>query len=254
MRFRTKSSVAALAALLALAAPAAADDYVALGDSYSSGVGTGTYDLSSTCKRSTAAYPSLHARAYGHALTFRACTGATTVDVLDTQVSALTGATDLVTMTAGGNDAGFASVVTACNLEWNCYDDIDVARSFITNQLPGRLNTLYREIAARAPAARVRILGYPRIFKEQRCTFYSAISAAEQVAMNDVAELLRDVLRARATAWGFGFVDVTAPFTGHEVCTADAWLTGIVSPTSDSYHPNQAGHRSGYWPSLRASL
>lgn len=41
---------------------AAAVDYVALGDSYSSGVGAGSYDGSS-CKRSSRAYPALWAAA-----------------------------------------------------------------------------------------------------------------------------------------------------------------------------------------------
>jgi hypothetical protein len=35
----------------------AADKYVALGDSYSSGVGTREYALDSTCQRSVYAYP-----------------------------------------------------------------------------------------------------------------------------------------------------------------------------------------------------
>ena len=40
-------------------APAAlgADKYVALGDSFSSGVGTGSYTLSSSCRRGVYAYP-----------------------------------------------------------------------------------------------------------------------------------------------------------------------------------------------------
>ena len=50
---------AGLSAALAGRSAAAADNYVALGDSYSSGVGTGSYTLSSSCKRSTAAYPYL---------------------------------------------------------------------------------------------------------------------------------------------------------------------------------------------------
>ena len=58
--------VAATVASLTLAAPAqaaAAVHYVALGDSYSSGVGAGSYISSSgDCKRSTKAYPQLWAQ------------------------------------------------------------------------------------------------------------------------------------------------------------------------------------------------
>lgn len=60
---------------------AAATGYVALGDSYSSGVGAGSYDSSSgSCKRSTKAYPALWAAAHSpSSFSFTACSGARTV-------------------------------------------------------------------------------------------------------------------------------------------------------------------------------
>ena len=96
--------------LAALAAPglgAAAENYVALGDSYSSGVGTNSYTLSSSCKRSTYAYPALWSAAHpGTALSFVACSGATTTTVLNgtstlpPQINSLAAATTLATMVA----------------------------------------------------------------------------------------------------------------------------------------------------------
>ncbi len=82
--------IAVLAAMFAVAAPAmAADRYVALGDSYSSGVGTRSYTLNSGCQRGIYAYPYLLAQARANtALTFVACSGATT--------SALMSSADLV--------------------------------------------------------------------------------------------------------------------------------------------------------------
>ena len=60
----------------------AGESYVALGDSYSSGVGTRSYiDDGTSCQRSTLAYPSLLAAQRGYALNFRACSGATVADV-----------------------------------------------------------------------------------------------------------------------------------------------------------------------------
>src|SRR3954453_21255272 len=90
---------------------APADRYVALGDSYSSGTGTRTY-TDSTCQRSVYAYPSLvAANRPNTSLVFAACSGATTSDVLNNQVSSLTSTTKFVTITVGGNDAGFSSVI-----------------------------------------------------------------------------------------------------------------------------------------------
>ncbi|NUK97289.1 lipase, partial [Streptomyces lunaelactis] len=69
-RFAALASALLLAAGAALfgagQASAAADfGYVALGDSYSSGVGAGNYDSASgNCKRTTRAYPALWAAAH----------------------------------------------------------------------------------------------------------------------------------------------------------------------------------------------
>ena len=105
--------VVACAAPVVVAAPAhAANSYVALGDSYSSGTGAGSYVNDGTaCQRSVHAYPSLLASSQNLSLTFRACSGATVADVTNTQLSALGSATTHVTISVGGNDAGFADVL-----------------------------------------------------------------------------------------------------------------------------------------------
>src|SRR3954451_19017357 len=70
-------------------AHAAPPSYVALGDSYSSGVGTRTYLPDGTsCQRSVYAFPSLIAAAKGYTLNLRACSGAKVSDVTATQLSA----------------------------------------------------------------------------------------------------------------------------------------------------------------------
>ena len=116
---------------LAAPAQAAPPSYVALGDSYSSGVGTRSYlNDGSTCQRSVYAYPSLIAAAKGYALNFRACSGATVADVTNSQLSALSAANAYVTISVGGNDAGFASVLTTCaQPSWlsNCTGAVDGA-------------------------------------------------------------------------------------------------------------------------------
>jgi hypothetical protein len=73
-------------------------DYVALGDSYSSGVGTGVYDAASgACQRSPLSYPPLWvAEHHPASFEFVACSGATTADVRANQISALQPTTDLV--------------------------------------------------------------------------------------------------------------------------------------------------------------
>src|SRR6476660_5751470 len=98
MRVFTFSRLAVLLVVGLVAAggavAATAGTYAALGDSYSSGVGTGSYTLDSTCRRSGYAYPYLWTQSHaGTALSFVACSGAKTSDVLSTQIQAVTGST-----------------------------------------------------------------------------------------------------------------------------------------------------------------
>lgn len=243
-----------------LSAPAHADppSYVALGDSYSSGTGTRSYlDDGTSCLRSTYAYPSLIAAARGYALNFRACSGAKIPDVTTTQLPALSAATDYVTISVGGNDAGFADVLTECALPgWmsNCGGKITTARSYISNTLPGRLTTLYSSIRARAPHAEVVVVGYPRIFMGEDCNAFTWFSPTEQSRLNATADLLNSRLASAAAVHGFDFADPTARFLGHAVCDRPEWINGLSNPVVESYHPNRDGHAGGYTPSVSGLL
>ena len=247
-----------LTPLLVQPAQAAAPAYVALGDSYASGTGTRSYIADGTsCQRSTSAYPSLIAAARGYALNFRACSGATTTDVTNTQLGALTSATSYVSISVGGNDAGFADVLTTCALPWwagNCDGAINSAQSFVNNTLPSRLTTLYSQIRSRAPYAKVVVVGYPRIFNGEDCNAFTWFSPAEQSRLNQTADLLNSRLASAASAAGFSFANPTSRFVGHAVCADDEWINGLSSPISESYHPKANGHAGGYTPTVSPLL
>ena len=241
-----------LGLLVSTPAHAAAPSYVALGDSYSSGVGTRSYiNDGTTCQRSTYAYPSLIAAARGYALNFRACSGAKVADVTSTQLSALSASTAYVTISVGGNDAGFSSVLTTCAQPWwasDCNGAIDRAQSYIKNTLPGSLGTLYAAIRTRAPHATVVVVGYPRIFNGEDCNALTWFSPSEESRLNATADLLDSVTSSAATAKGFGFANPVSRFVGHAVCDSPEWINGLSNPISESYHPNRTGHASGYTP------
>jgi hypothetical protein len=245
-------SVLVVPALPAAPAGAAAPSYVALGDSYSSGVGTRSYlDDGTSCQRSTYAYPSLVAAARGYALNFRACSGAKIPDVTNSQLSALGTATRYVTISVGGNDAGFSGVLTECAQPgWmsSCNAAIDKAQAYINTTLPGALSSLYASIRTKAPNARVVVVGYPRIFNGEDCNAGTWFSPAEETRLNATADLLDSKTSSAAAARGFTFADPTSRFVGHAVCDSVEWLNGLSNPISESYHPNRSGHASGYTP------
>ncbi|QNP73581.1 SGNH/GDSL hydrolase family protein [Streptomyces roseirectus] len=256
--FVSATLLAAGAALTGGAGPAqaATGGYVALGDSYSSGVGAGSYISSSgDCKRSTKAYPYLWNAAHApSSFTFAACSGATTGDVLAGQLGGLNSSTGLVSISIGGNDAGFVDVMTTCVLgsDSTCVNRINTAKAFVDSTLPGRLDGVYDAISSRAPNAHVVVLGYPRFYKLG--TTCVGLSEAKRSAINGAADHINTAIAKRAADHGFTFGDVRTTFAGHEICSGNSWLHSLeLLSLSDSYHPTAAGQSGGYLPVLNAN-
>jgi lysophospholipase L1-like esterase len=253
-------STAAAGLVTATAAHAAGGaNYVALGDSYSSGLGAGDYISSSgSCDRSTLAYPEQWAGGNSPAsFVSVACSGATTADVLSSQVSALSASTTLVSITIGGNDAGFSSVMETCVLAStsSCLNAVAAAEAFITSQLPGRLNQTLQTIAADAPYARVVVLDYPELYDLSRSSFFClGLSTSDRTALNRGADELDGAIQAAAQANGDTFADVRGQFAGHEICDSNSWLHSVdIFAISSSYHPTAAGQELGYLPAFTAA-
>ncbi|WP_106970228.1 SGNH/GDSL hydrolase family protein [Kitasatospora phosalacinea] len=262
-RFRAVP-VALIAAALSLTTVAAATqasaagvNYAALGDSYSAGVGSGSYTSESgSCSRSTKAYPYLWKTAHAPtSFSFAACSGAKTDDVIANQLGVLNSSTTLVSLTIGGNDAGFASTMQTCVLdsESACLSAVSAAKSYATNTLPGKLANLYGQIKAKAPNANVVVLGYPHLYQVPgSCIF--GISDTKRTAINGAADTLDTVIAKQVAAAGFTFKDVRSAFAGHEICgSSTQWLNSTTLPISDSYHPNANGQSGGYLPLFSAA-
>jgi lysophospholipase L1-like esterase len=236
-------------------------DYVALGDSYSSGVGTGVYDpASGDCARSPLSYPPLWAAEHNPAsFRFVACSGATTGDVLGDQITALDPGTDLVTITIGGNDAGFGSILRTCTVAASdsvCIAAVDAAEDFARSVLPGRLARVYTAIRGAAPRAHVIVLGYPRLFElTPGCSDPLAPNLTRRTKLDEGADVIDSVIYKTVVQQpGFGFADVRDEFAGHGVCSADPWINGPSVPSFvGPYHPNQQGYRDGYLAALDAT-
>jgi lysophospholipase L1-like esterase len=232
---------------------AATGGYVALGDSYSSGVGAGSYISSSgDCKRSTKAYPYLWAASHSpSSFAFTACSGARTGDVTANQLAPLNSSTTLVSLSVGGNDAGFSDVMTTCVLQSDsaCLSRINTAKAYVDSTLPGRLDSVYSAIRSKAPVAHVVVLGYPRFYKLG--TSCAGLSETKRKAINAAADYLNTAIAKRAADHGFTFGDVRPTFTGHEICSGSSWLHSVNwLNIGDSYHPTAGGQSGGYLPVL----
>ncbi len=250
--------VAGMIAAGSPAGAAAGTNYVALGDSYSSGVGSGSYISSSgSCLRSTKAYSQLWATAHAPATYVSvACSGATTSTVASSQLSALSTSTTLISITVGGNDVGFATVMQDCVLygTTTCVNEVNAAESQAKSILPGRLGSLYTSIRGRSPSAQVVVLSYPR-FYDTSVWYCIGLSSTSRKKINEGADVLDGVIQSAAAAAGFTFADVRSRFAaGHEICDgSNSWLHSVEwSNLVESYHPTANGQAYGYLPTFAA--
>jgi lysophospholipase L1-like esterase len=242
--------IALLATLALLVGPlpayAAPRTLVAIGDSYGSGVGSFLYyDDDTDCYRSPFAYPSQLAAATGLSLTLAACSGATTEDVLRDQVRLVSEGTDYVTITVGGNDVGFRSVIRECALPgWlgSCSATIDAGLDVLRTELPDRLSNVYTAVRENAPEATVVVTGYPLMFNGSDCNPLTFFTRSEMKRINAGTEELNDAIRLKADAAGFRFVPAMPAFDGHAWCDPQPWINGLTFPVVNSFHPNIAGH------------
>ncbi|MFF0391310.1 SGNH/GDSL hydrolase family protein [Kitasatospora sp. NPDC004615] len=253
--------------------------YVALGDSYTSGLRIPPQSGSPLgCGRSGVNYPSLVARQLGlQDFTDVSCSGARTGDltaaqktdngVNPPQLDAIGQATRLVTLGVGGNDAGFLDVLGRCALENVRHSLIGggsdaPCRSYYTTgggrgevqrkvQDTGeRLTTALGEVKRRAPQAKVLLIGYPALLPQDpaRCskTLGDGIAAADIGFVIEQEQQLNAMLRQRAETAGVTFVDTYASSTGHDMCEAEGtrWIeplgaAGGLAPI----HPNAQGQQ-----------
>jgi lysophospholipase L1-like esterase len=246
--------------------------YAAIGDSYSSGQGAGDYDegtdtADNTCKRSPYAFPRQYAATTpSGAIAHLACSGARLANLTSlgqfgepAQISAIPAHANLVTVTVGGNDAGFADVLTRCALPSTsrCEDyytqDDEHNLDVIIDSLRPRLATAYTAIRNRAPDARVVAVAYPNIFSpgsegKTQTTCLSIGAMAEDDVEWLIGELfhLDNVIFEAARDAGVEVLDERYAFLGHELCTSDPWVNGLLTPPVTDYtkafHPTPAGY------------
>ena len=232
--------------------------YVALGDSYAAGVGSDDYfPASGSCQRSHYGYPQLWANAHKPAsFTFVACSGATTADVIHTQLPAVRKSATLVSVTIGGNDANFTSILGTCvlNATDSCLSAVSAGEAFVREQLPKRLGVMLADIRKAAPSAKVVVVGYPEFYDMSVSSCQDILSSQDRAALDQGAAVLDKVLAVAAAHNRDVYADVRDRFAGHQLCDAKSWIRGLTSPLADSYHPSTSGQQYAYLPAFAAAV
>ena len=236
------------------AGAAAPGGYVALGDSYSAGVGAGS--SSGSCERSPNAYPALWAAAHTpSSFSFVACSGATVAGVSSDQLPAVTPSTSLVSITVGGNDVGFTSVMEACALHGGsaCATAVNAGENTARTVLPAQLDTLFASIRAQSPQVKLVVLDYPD-FYQLGVWYCVGLSGGSRAKIDEGIDVLDGVLQDAAGRAGASFVDVRGSFVGHQLCSGSKWLHAVdLADIEESYHPTATGQSGGYLPAFSAA-
>lgn len=287
------------------------DNYVALGDSYSSGEGTRNYDSGTGskvqgregCHRGPEAWPrKLQAIDTNRikVITHAACSGAMIKDVVERQQKAtesvtystkglcrflvllhcfgsvmpprqidrLNADTDLVTVSIGGNNLGFAGYIESCVRFMNgcqqfpdhrdahamCQESYSCSIALMNDprgtsrELRGSdkekvINYLMDHIARdiqytvipsiknHAPNARVVFVGYPDLFPSgsEKIVTCGWFSSGEQDLTARLFDRLDASIRRAVESAGAEYVSTADTTNGRELCTSDPWFVPVAS-------------------------
>lgn len=171
---------------------------------------------------------------------------------------------NIITINIAANDVGFAKKLTSCLEPGTCFDSYE-ERKELANEINGIFNKSYKTFSrlknAAAVGAKVYVIGYPKMFNASgACMPNVLLNSNELQLANDFVDRLNLVLSKAADKAGVAFVDVSNAFNGSRHCeggmgnvAANGLTAGNDSVTipylqkkaigSESYHPNQLGHR-----------
>jgi lysophospholipase L1-like esterase len=258
--------VAALISALSAATANAADEMVALGDSYAAGPLIPAPIPPFGCLKSSSNYGRLASIQLG-ASPYRdaTCSGAETEDMTapqgvsprpnPPQFDRLTPTTTLVTITIGGNDIGFSGIAEDCFSQDNtgtpCQDKYVTANG---DEIAQRIQATRPKVDAvlqgirqrTSPTTQILVVNYAAILPEAPpyCWPVVPISDGDAPYVSAKERELNQMLADSATANGATLVDWYTASITHNACTPPGikWVEGAV-PTSAAapVHPNLLG-------------
>lgn len=276
-RFRSIGAILfAVFSVVAIAYTSSASaEVISIGDSYSSGEGSGSYDgntklapLGDGCHRSPNAWPRLLGATEE---THLACSGATTYNFFLPQKPNDNQAGDAysqlarlkylvanspistVYATFGGNDIGFADIIKDCylNIRTSCLGRMgSVEIPKIQKDMRNAVATVLAAAKKESGGANVVLVGYPDIVpapgRPEDCGW---LDTTEKRRVADLEYELDTALSRAAEAAGVAYVSIRSALKGHELCTRNSWMVPIVSfhnsPLSPQQgHPNARGQEA----------
>ncbi|MEU1668208.1 NocE [Streptomyces sparsogenes] len=179
--------------------------------------------------------------------------------------------TTLVTISIGGNDARFSSIISKCifggiGVPDECQDETlgddsgplkEVQPEYMRTKVKPEIVKALKAISSAAPHAKIVLMGYP-ILLEGSGSCVPGIGSAEAPWLNEMGEIMLDVMddataEARAAGVDVRFSNPKKYFAGKGVCGDPESIHGIVfdktpgddpelkKPSNQSFHPKTGG-------------
>jgi lysophospholipase L1-like esterase len=239
----------------------------ALGSSFAAGPGIEPV-AEAAAGRSARNYAHQLADRLGARLVDLTVSGATTANILDTpqqvapgvafppQLDGVPADTDVVTITAGGNDLQFAKAMLY--VAWQRMEPespmVSMLRSMLSEAIPAPtehtvalatagLVRAVEKVRVRAPAARVLLVDYLTVLDEVSVGA-APFSREEITQLLVIQSAIREVFRDAATRTGADLVLASSLSVGHALGSSEPWVQPfhqVMTQTGGSFHPNEAG-------------
>jgi hypothetical protein len=188
----------------------------------------------------------------------------------------------LVTVSIGGNDGGFSTIVQACITSIpnaaDCQNATNVTvpgmsptdtrplKDKVPDLIRGKVRTsvvkVLQQIRAKAPNAKILMVGYPALFSNFNAKpggsgpCVAGISREETVWFNSLADLLYTELNAARTAAGANifYSDPRSAFAGKAICGSPGDIHGVVVDKTPGDKPADLVAAQGFHPKIEGQV
>ena len=177
---------------------------------------------------------------------------------------------DYVTLTIGGNDAGFANVITSAlnPVDYLCPNNLYEQFHYLfepddkgtrgIDTILSNLEHSYKEISSKAGSqARIIVAGYPKLLDENGKGFLVRKDSAKVIdnAISIFNNKIEQLVKKNETKYNTYFVSVESAFDGKAAYSKDEFINGVCiageqdldnrSPIgAASFHPNEKGAKA----------
>jgi lysophospholipase L1-like esterase len=170
----------------------------------------------------------------------------------------------VITVSIGGNDIGFSSILRKCVLSigscYSTYEDRVELLNEVDSKFPAFADTYTKIKNAASPDSKIYVIGYPQLAKPGGdCAVNVRLDAQEIDFSRMLIDYLDGVIKTAADKAGVKYVDVQDALNGYRLCEAgpgSVAMNGLTNGTdfpnlkiisglfgNESYHPNALGHQ-----------